>query len=176
MPILKLTESTKKYFISSNLLSDDGIECPDDSIANICALVDDSYEFCEAISVLDLNKLVQLYNFFDEYCISKGTIKLIEIAMNDCKKHKQLSLIGKNDVIIMILYEYGNSIFEAKEFRMNYKEIKYRCTVTNILNGVIKYTSAYTNSMKFGGEFTFVKEYGKIISFTEKDWGTFIVE
>jgi hypothetical protein len=180
MPILKLTEETKEYFISSNLLSDDGIECPDDDIANICSLVHKSYEFYEGINKLNLGKLVQLYNFFDEYCISKGTIKLIEIAMTECTKYTQPTIFAeKKDGDKMTLFGYGNSIFDAKEFHMRHSENgfdnEYLCKITNSYNDTIDYTSTYKSGTKFEGTLKFVKLNGMVISFTECDWGEYIV-
>jgi hypothetical protein len=72
----------KKYFIYSDLLEDSGIECPDEKIAQLCLLVNDSYNFTVKLHIMNLDELVDTYNFFEQYCISRGTIQLIKAVIN----------------------------------------------------------------------------------------------
>jgi hypothetical protein len=71
----------KQYFISSDLLEDSGIECPNESITHLCMLVDEPDVFVNTLKSFSLDSLIKVYDFFDQYCISKGIIKIIDIVM-----------------------------------------------------------------------------------------------
>jgi hypothetical protein len=186
MTILKLTESTKKYFISSNLLSDDGIECPDDDIAGICALVANYPEFRKKLDSLSMQKLISVYNFFDEYCISKGLIKIIEATINN---YELIKLIDKcktcmfieqsiNEIncshirsnLLLKIYGYGISIFTTDKFKMCYDGEEYSCNVDDIDGNIIKY-NIYDQSY----ELTFEMSSDKIVKIYDSYWGEFMV-
>jgi hypothetical protein len=177
MTILKLTEETKKYFISSNLLSDDGIDCPDDVIANICSLVNNPEKFVKELRKLDISKLIKIYDFFDEYCLSKGTIKLIGFVMKDSTNLYMDIIVGNGGIgsRILKISSYNESIFKTKNFQFDYDDKVYKCIVTRVDDNTVYYKSIPESSNILGSFKFILNEHGEIISFTESDWGEFTV-
>jgi hypothetical protein len=172
MTILKLTEKTKKYFISSNLLHDDGIECPE-WIANICAKLDDLQSFYDEIMKLKIDEFVELYDFLDEYCISKGVMKLVDRAISDIKfEVRMVEMRFIKDGINLILFNYGASIFENGTFDMTYGENLYNCTVTRVNNYTIIYKVLENDDDDF--IMTFNKNEKTIIGVNDSMWGDFV--
>lgn len=172
MPILKLTELTKKYFISSTLLQDDGIECPE-WINNICAKLVDLSSFYKEITGLKINEFVDLYDFLDEYCISKGIMKLVDRAMSDIKlevHREEMRFI--NDEKDLILFNYGASIFENGTFDMTYGENLYNCTITRVDNYTIIYKVFENDDDDY--IMTFNKNEKTIIGVNDSLWGDFV--
>jgi hypothetical protein len=151
MTILKLTEEMKKYFISSNLLADDGIECPE-WIADICTLVDNYPKFRIKLKHLKMQKLIELYDFFDEYCISKGLLKVIEAKITNYENaldRVNLVCYKQDGGDEMYISYRGKTIFESKEFTIDYNGISNRCEIYQIKDISIYFNLVSNNDRSF---------------------------
>jgi hypothetical protein len=193
MTILKLTEETKKYFISSNLLHDDGIECPDIWIADICALVDNLQSFHIKLYKLNITELVKLYEFFDEYCISKGIIKIIEARIYNYDKDmiQDKNYICHPDVGDEIIcketgeknglrvYGYTHPLFFAKTFKIQYNSRIYNCVNIRTIHSNIIYKVVEDNGDQVDYEnycLIFDILDNKIVRIYDSCWGEFTVD
>lgn len=125
----------KKYFISSDLLTDTGIECPDANIRALCLLVDMPDEIIKKIRMMTTTEIIEAYEFFDQYCISKGIILLFKSAIKTLVQNKPI--IGNYNVIKYI-YQNGDANFASIVFSKN---INKMCVGdiwdnTNYFNGI----------------------------------------
>jgi hypothetical protein len=133
----------KKYFIYSDLLEDTGIECNDDDIIALCMLVNDPHNFIKKIANMDIRKKIEVYDFFDQYCVSKGIKVIIKESIKNCvvPAMDNFSKILFDDCIskkILRLSRHIN-IFTKDDYFV-YNKTKFTCTMIDRRENEIEIT------------------------------------
>jgi len=143
MPIIGIdNDAVSSNFISSNLIDDSGIAPTTEHIKLLCEATIDVNKFVKLINVSTLEQITGLYNFFDQYCISRALIKLIELRMSTfVERKKEYSIVQYKDdhgylksfgfdtpfnkLMFATLYYYNDEVYDLKESLYECPEINF---------------------------------------------------
>lgn len=73
-----------KYFVSSGLFANGAsIDCPNDLVKSFIEHINDPAWITRSLTGLSLSKKIFVFDFMDQYCISRGTIRLFKNSLGE---------------------------------------------------------------------------------------------
>jgi len=113
-----------KYFVSSKLFdAGSTIDCPNDLTKSFIENINDPTWITRSLMQLSLSKKIELYDFMDQYCISRGTLRLFKNSLE-----QQLSYDPETANTIYVV-NYKDDIDRIYTFSMPIKYIDIGTTI-----------------------------------------------